>query len=438
MLLVLAPSPNAGLHRPGNLRTMDNAGPYNISLLTVQDNEIKGGLAAKQNFTDKDIVEFLTNVECLEGLLDTWGAFGTTFNNNLTLGGPTPIGAQKANLSDDVQAHMEEIALNEQGHALFVRQAGSALPCPPTDFTGGFNQFLGAAFGLTGGKTVASVFGKPFDPFLNDENFLISVLTLEELGATGNKGLVSLLANPVIATGVAGLATSANSQATVVRMLLWQRRNNTVIPFNETVQQVFARISALRDSLDGPQIDDQGLINTDPRYIAVPQYYVNMVPTDIRGLTFSRSPQMLINILTLGSPQGVGVFFPKGFYGAINTPYSYNMSEPGLDAFPAATNGKVTSQMTVEQVGPIQGVPQPRNVTGELDLTQSLTGMLDNGTAATRGFVTTPSGEPFFSNATQARTLASRHSKVAVGLPLPSAAPSASAPTASGGRHLSF
>jgi hypothetical protein len=38
------------------------------------------------------------------------------------------------------------------------------------------------------------------------------------------------------------------------RFLLWQRRNNTVAPFNETVQQVFARISALRDRLDGPQV----------------------------------------------------------------------------------------------------------------------------------------------------------------------------------------
>ncbi len=38
------------------------------------------------------------------------------------------------------------------------------------------------------------------------------------------------------------------------RFLLWERRNNTVMPFNETVQQVWARISALRDSLDGPQV----------------------------------------------------------------------------------------------------------------------------------------------------------------------------------------
>ncbi len=37
-------------------------------------------------------------------------------------------------------------------------------------------------------------------------------------------------------------------------MLLWQFRNNIVAPFGETVEQVFARISSLRDSLDGPQV----------------------------------------------------------------------------------------------------------------------------------------------------------------------------------------
>lgn len=41
------------------------------------------------------------------------------------------------------------------------------------------------------------------------------------------------------------------------------------------------------------QIDDQGLINTDPRYIAVPTDYLNMIPTDVRGLTFSRTPEQV-------------------------------------------------------------------------------------------------------------------------------------------------
>ncbi len=38
-----------------------------------------GGIAARANFTDKDIVDFLVNVECLEGLFDTWGTFGHGF-----------------------------------------------------------------------------------------------------------------------------------------------------------------------------------------------------------------------------------------------------------------------------------------------------------------------------------------------------------------------
>jgi len=53
------------------------------------------------------------------------------------------------------------------------------------------------------------------DPFANDENFLLSMLTLEELGATGNKGLIGLTSNPVLANGIAGLATSATAQATI-------------------------------------------------------------------------------------------------------------------------------------------------------------------------------------------------------------------------------
>lgn len=49
-----------------------------------------------------------------------------------------------------------------QGHALFTRQAGSTIPCPLVDFDGGFNAFMGAAFGLSNGTTVEDQFGAPF------------------------------------------------------------------------------------------------------------------------------------------------------------------------------------------------------------------------------------------------------------------------------------
>lgn len=58
-------------------------------------------------------------------------------------------------------------------------------------------------------------------------------------------------------------------------------------------------------------------------------------------------------------------------------------------------------QMSMEQLGDIPPpVPQPINVTGELDLTQGF-GPLDNGTFYTRGYNMMPSGTPFFSNASQ-------------------------------------
>ena len=72
------------------------------------------GIAAKNNFTDKDIVDFLTNVECLEGLFDTWGTFGRGFTGDLALGGPTPRGARQARLSPDVLPYLQEVAPNEQ------------------------------------------------------------------------------------------------------------------------------------------------------------------------------------------------------------------------------------------------------------------------------------------------------------------------------------
>ena len=72
------------------------------------------GIAAKQAYTDRDIITFLTNVECLEGQFDTWGTFGRGFINGLEMGGPTPIGAQKANLTEATLRYLQEVALNEQ------------------------------------------------------------------------------------------------------------------------------------------------------------------------------------------------------------------------------------------------------------------------------------------------------------------------------------
>ncbi|KAK9862594.1 hypothetical protein WJX84_000232 [Apatococcus fuscideae] len=294
-----------GLAPLGNLLTSDKGGPYNLTLLPVQQNEVRAGIAARQTYTDKDIIDFLTVVECLEGRFDSMGTLGLDFNDDLTLGGPAGVGYGKANLSPEVLAPLTEVAVSEQGHALFTRHAGGKNPCPFVNYTAGFNDVFAAAYGLQPGQDISVLFGKPFNPLVNDETFLVSMLFLEELGATGNKGLTGIISNPVINNGVAGLATSATAFAAVERYLAFERRNNRVYPTNETVAQVFARLSAYRDSMDGPQFDDQGLLNTDPRSIAIainqpnPGQYINLFPTDVHGITFSRTPQQVINIQTV-------------------------------------------------------------------------------------------------------------------------------------------
>ncbi|KAA6422535.1 MAG: hypothetical protein FRX49_07396, partial [Trebouxia sp. A1-2] len=409
-------APGQGVLPSGNLLTTDPGGPYNFSLLNTQTTEVRAAIAFKKDLTDMDIIHFLTNVECLEGQFDTWGTFGHGFIDNLQLGGPTPIGARKAPLSEKYLSMMQEVALNEQGHALMTRHSGSANPCPVIDFDAGFNAWMAYAYGLPKGTTVADKFGKPFDPFLNDQNFILSVLSLEELGATGNKGLAGIVGNPVLSQAIAGLATSATAQATLERVMLFDLKDKIIEPFGETAQQVFARISAMRDSLDGPQFDDQGIVNSDSRTIAVPHDYANYIPTDIRGLTFARTPAQALNIIFLGDQSGKGTFFPEGIFGKDQHHPRASRAGPGTENFPhlaqEGTPGihlpftlqlsfQRSGAMTVAEFGDILPpitADGPKNVTGELDLTQSLAGVKADATADTRGLKPSPLGAPNFAN----------------------------------------
>ncbi len=59
-------------------------------------------------------------------------------------------------------AAVADVLCRRQGHALFTRQAGSSDPCPLVDFTGGFNAFFAAAYGLPAGQTIQQKFGAAF------------------------------------------------------------------------------------------------------------------------------------------------------------------------------------------------------------------------------------------------------------------------------------
>ncbi len=53
-----------------------------------------------------------------------------------------------------------------QGHALFTRHAGGALPCPLVNYTAGFNDVYANMYGLAPGQDISVLFGAPFGEFV--------------------------------------------------------------------------------------------------------------------------------------------------------------------------------------------------------------------------------------------------------------------------------
>lgn len=271
----------------------------------------KSSPAAAQSISDADILNFALNLEYLEAQFYVFAASGAGLPESLLTGTGAQgqaTGGRRVNFTDTAVAqYAREIAADEQAHVAFLRSAlGTAAVAQPTidigtSPTGAFSTAARAA-GLIGP-------GQSFDPYANDENFLLAAYIFEDVGVTAYKGASPLLTNKTFLEAAAGLLAVEAYHASLVRTTLYAKGLQTPSLIDASIA-----ISNARDSLDGATDLDQGL-TTSQLFGGTAS---NIAPLDENGIAYSRSAGQVLNIVYLNRMAVTGGgFFPNGVNGAL-------------------------------------------------------------------------------------------------------------------------
>lgn len=272
----------------------------------------RGGGTRRFAVNDEDILNFALNLEYLEAEYYLNAAFGRSLaaedasgvvgpggGRGIVAGGTVSGGSQVPFASSLVRQYAEEIAIDEENHVKLLRGAlGSiAVARPAID--------IGAAF--TVAAQVAGIIGPndTFDPYANENSFLLGAFVFEDVGVTAYSGAAPAIRNEDILRVAAGLLAVEAYHAGEIRTLLVARGADT--PFLIDAAQ---KISDLRDVAGGSEAD-QGIVDANGN--------ANIVPTNENSVAFARTFAQVLKIVYLGGDSflGNGGFFPQGMYGRI-------------------------------------------------------------------------------------------------------------------------
>jgi hypothetical protein len=271
---------------------------------------------------DADVLNFALNLEYLEAQFYAFAAFGVGLNASLLTGtgaqGSVTGGAQVPFTDTVVREYAREIAIDEVAHVAFLRTAlgTAAVAQPAIDISAGTAAAPGAFTAAARAAGVVTATGV-FNPYADDNSFLLGAYIFEDVGVSAYKGASPLIANKTYLEAAAGILAAEAYHAGLIRTILY--RKGLTIP---TLRTAAGQISDARDSLDGTVTnaatgvvgdDDQGITSSDATMS-------NIVPTDTNGLAFSRSTGQVLNIVYLNKAAvSMGGFFPAGVNGTIKT-----------------------------------------------------------------------------------------------------------------------
>lgn len=116
---------------------------------------------------------------------------------------------------------------------------------------------------------------------------------------------------------VASLLGVEAGQDAVIRTLLYERGNQTVLPYRLTVAEFTNRISALRNKLGKSGNKDEG-IRAPITLGAENKTTSNVLSADVNSLSHARTPPEILRIVYgTGNESLHGGFYPQGANGKI-------------------------------------------------------------------------------------------------------------------------
>lgn len=216
--------------------------------------------AQSSGVTDTDILNFALNLEYLEANFYSLAYYGVTIDQGpravpLAVNGGTAGQVTlkpsfvKPTLSTPAVVNLaKEVADKETAHVLLLQNVlgSAAVSMPNIDLYNSFNSLADLA-GI----------GSTFDPFADENNYLIGSFTFEDVGVTAYTGAAALITDKTtILPAAAGISGAEAYFAGAYRTLI-----QALDDADGTLATLTQQIAAARSTLANPDADDPA--NTD-------------------------------------------------------------------------------------------------------------------------------------------------------------------------------
>ncbi|XP_065861903.1 ferritin-like catalase Nec2 [Euphorbia lathyris] len=288
-----------------------------LALVMVPAIVVGSGCSAPIKATDQDLLQFPLNLEFMEEEFFCYGAIGVGLDHiapELTLGGPPPIGVQKANLDPLTRQIIEEFCYQEVGHIRSIIKTVGGFPRPLYDFTA---QNFATLFD----KAIGYKLNPPFNPYRNTINYLLASYVIPYVGLTGYVGTIPNLYNYTTKRLAGSLLGVEAGQDAVIRTMLYEKMEEEVEPYKMSVAEFTNKISWLRNKLGMCGIKDEGII-VPLKLGAENRTHSNVLAADANSLSYARTPPEILRIVYgSGSEHMPGGFLPRGGNGRIARTY---------------------------------------------------------------------------------------------------------------------